>query len=480
MHKTDILMNIKHRLFASACFLVTFCGLGFTALAAEVDVSFPKVGPQPLSTIPENAMVLHDGWEMKESAIVGMDGHLISSSNYRTEGWYSATMPDTALGVLVRHGVYPDPYIGMNGMKIPDASDAYNQRYDLAKYTHMPDGSNPWAKPYWFRKKIEVPKTYAGQTVWLNFDGINYRADVWLNGKQVAGSKEIVGMFKRFRLNVTDYVMPGKTNVLAVAVHPVDNPGDPVEAQLGSLGGGFGPNSGDGEILRDVTRYQNIGWDWIPACPDRSLGMWQHVSMNTSGPVVVSDPAAFTDVKIAEETVADVKIRLFAENVSKDYKMVDLVVEIENPEKSAVVATLRHKIALSPESRREIIINPEDHEALRLKNPKLWWPVNYGDQPLYHLKVTAEDQRARQQPGKQPVRRARSGQLHPAKRRPRLFGQRPAGSNRRRRMGHRSALHLGRPTLPGRGQADGRRQRDAGAGKRLQRDAAGRLPRCLR
>ena len=374
-------------LYLAAPLLVTLGALCLTQLSAEV--SFPKVGPEPLSTIPKDAIVLHEGWQMRESAIVGIDGSVISKTGYQTEGWYSATMPDTALGVLVRHGVYPDPYIGMNNMKIPDASDAFNKRYSLAEYSHMPDGSNPWAKPYWFRREIELPLSYGGQTIWLNLDGINYRADVWLNGRLVAGAEELVGMFKRFRLNVTDYVRPGRTNVLAVAVHPVDHPGDPVEAQLGSLGGGFGPNSGDGEILRDVTRYQNIGWDWIPACRDRSLGMWQHVSINATGWVNVSDPAAVTDVTVGEETTADVTVRFFAENTSKDYKLVDVVVDIGNPEQTEVVASLRHKMAMTPGSRREIILKPGDFEALRMKNPRLWWPVNYGEQPLYHLKVTA-------------------------------------------------------------------------------------------
>ena len=101
--------------------------------AKQTDVSFPKVDREPLSTIPENAIVLYDDWKMKESAIIGIDGKQISMPDYNTEDWYPTTVPTTVLGTLIRNGVYPDPYIGMNNMLIPDASDDFNERYDLAK-----------------------------------------------------------------------------------------------------------------------------------------------------------------------------------------------------------------------------------------------------------------------------------------------------------------------------------------------------------
>ena len=339
---------------------------------AQVKVSFPKVDAEPLSHIPRDAIVLYDGWQMKESSIIGMDGKKISSPGYKPENWYPATVPTTVLGTLVRNGVYPDPYIGMNNMKIPDASDAFNERYDLAKYSHLPDGSNPWLKPYWFRKEFAVPENYAGKVVWLNLDGINYRADVWINGALVADSSSLVGMFERFRLNVTNYIVPGKTNVVAIAIYQVDYPGDPVYAQLESLKGGFGPNSGDGEILRNVTQYSTEGWDWVPAVRDRNMGIWQHVSINATGPVVVADPAAFTDVNMEGETTADATIRFFVSNTSKNSQPVDLMVTISDPDKTETVAKLSHPIVLKPGSRREIILKPEDFpELTNEKSPAL-------------------------------------------------------------------------------------------------------------
>lgn len=109
----------------------------------DISLSFSKVDKEPLSAIPGGAIILYEDWRMKESAIIGNDGHKISLLGYKTEKWYPTTVPATVLGVLVRNGIYPDPYIGLNNMKIPDASDDFNNRYDLGQYSHLPDKSNP-------------------------------------------------------------------------------------------------------------------------------------------------------------------------------------------------------------------------------------------------------------------------------------------------------------------------------------------------
>lgn len=355
----------------------------------DVSPSFPKVDEEPLSAIPADAIVLYEDWRMKESAIIGNDGRKISLSGYKTENWYPTTVPTTVLGTLVRNGVYPDPYIGLNNMKIPDASYEFNERYDLNRYSHLPGGANPWAKPYWFRKEFDVPADYSGKTIWFNLDGMNYRADVWVNGKLVADFYKIVGMFKRFRLNITDFAKPGETNAVAISIHPLDYSGDPLHAQIDGLKNA-GPNGGDAEILRNVTQYSAIGWDWVPAVRDRNMGIWQHVSISACGPVVVADPAAFTDVSISNETTADVKVRFFLTNATEEDQTVKLNITIQPDGLAGDKVTVNSSVMVQASSRREVILNPGDHPQLVLKNPRLWWPVTYGDQPLYNLEVSAE------------------------------------------------------------------------------------------
>jgi hypothetical protein len=151
--------------------------------------SFPPIEAEPLGNVPQEAVVLHAGWQMRESALAGDDGAAFSQTGFSAADWYKTSVPTTALGTLVRHGVYPDPYVGLNNMRIPDASDDHNHRYHLAQYSHLPNKANPWTKPYWFRREFSLPEEYRGKVVWLHLDGINYRADVWFNGHQVADAK---------------------------------------------------------------------------------------------------------------------------------------------------------------------------------------------------------------------------------------------------------------------------------------------------
>ena len=114
--------------------------------------------------------------------------------------WFPVTVPSTVLTGLVQNRIYADPYSGMNNMLIPDASDSFNHQYHLEQYSYLPNEPNPWKKPYWYRTLFSVPAGDAGRRFQLVFKGINYRAEVWLNGKQIADSSQMVGMFSEYSL----------------------------------------------------------------------------------------------------------------------------------------------------------------------------------------------------------------------------------------------------------------------------------------
>ncbi len=223
--------------FLQRCFLILILSFDSLALADKAAPSFPAVDSEPLGAVSAGALVLHDNWQMREEAIVGDHGDTFSSPTFEATGWYPATVPTTALATLVRNGIYPDPIMGTNMMRIPDVNEAENTRYNLMQYSHLPDHSNPFDRPYWFRTSFTLPASYHGQVVWLHLDGINYRADVWLNGHQIANAKDVVGMFKRFRFDISKFAKAGETNTLAIRIHPLDVPGDPVEEQLGGVYG---------------------------------------------------------------------------------------------------------------------------------------------------------------------------------------------------------------------------------------------------
>ncbi len=172
--------------------------------------------------------------------------------------WFPVKVPCTVLTGLVANRVYPDPYSGMNNMLIPDASDSFNIQYDLGKYSHIPNVSNPWKNPYWYRTTFQVPAADKGRRFQLIFKAINYRAAVWVNGHPVADSAKMAGMFAEYFLDITDLVKAGELNALAVKIYPLDYPGLPAREQLKALDD-FYENGGSDRGYRQKRYYVVFG-----------------------------------------------------------------------------------------------------------------------------------------------------------------------------------------------------------------------------
>lgn len=350
--------------------------------------SVVPIAGDAIAEMPVGAFRLHENWRIQSSKLVSATGETLSKSGAAIANWHPATIPTTVLTCLVVNGIYPDPYVGLGNMRIPDANDSFNLRYGLTETSHLPDRSNPWSKPYWYRTEFVVPGQFVGKTIWLNFAGINYRADVWLNGHQIADAKQMVGMFRRFRFDVTPYVQPGESACLAVQVYPLDVPGDPVYAQI-ELMGGFGPNGGDGEISRNVTDTASIGWDWVPAARDRNMGIWQDVWLEASGPVAIRDPFVAAKLQLPETDAAHLSVRFVLESASKTSTDVHVRIRIEPENFQAAGQTVEFEtsIKIQPQSTLNVTLGPEQFPQLILRAPQLWWPIHYGRANLYRLSI---------------------------------------------------------------------------------------------
>ena len=174
-------------------------------------------------------LVLADGWRIQPSQDVTEKGSVLSTAGYQPQQWYRATMPSTVVAALAADRVYADPYFGMNLRSIPGTTYTIGTTFSSIP---MPPGS-PFRSSWWYRTQFTVPAGYRGKRVQLHFDGINFRANVWLNGRLVADSKTMAGTWRLFEFDVTDLVVPGSVNALAVEVFP-QTPGRPWP-QLGGL-----------------------------------------------------------------------------------------------------------------------------------------------------------------------------------------------------------------------------------------------------
>lgn len=343
-------------------------------------------------------MVLKNNWYLKNSIEVNAIGEEVSSLNFIQQNWYRTSVPSTVLNAFVKNGVYPDPRIGMNNFLIPDVSDSFNQKHGLSKYSYLKDRQNPWKDPYWYRTEVLLPKQYRGKMVWLTFKGINYRADIWVNGHLVADHNQIVGMFRRFKFNITSFVEADKKNCIAVKIYQVDNPGTPDPGTQFEVFGNTRGHASD--IFKDETMKMSGGWDCAPVVRDRNIGIYQDVIISATGNVAIENPYVITTLPKHDTSRADILLRAEVRNISNKNiegiltAKINLLNDIEFPSYTKHIVgnmpsiQVSKKVSLNPDETKEIVFDPKDFQTLSIENPYLWYPNGYGEQYLHHLKLT--------------------------------------------------------------------------------------------
>jgi Exo-beta-D-glucosaminidase Ig-fold domain/Glycosyl hydrolases family 2, sugar binding domain/Glycosyl hydrolases family 2/Glycosyl hydrolases family 2, TIM barrel domain len=299
--------------------------------------------------------VVSAGWQLQDAAKVPQGGAEVSAAAFKTKGWYAATVPGTVLTTLVNNKVYPEPLYGENN-----------------RPENIPESLSRTS--WWYRTQLNVPKSYKGQHIWLNFDGINYSSTIWINGVQLGTTR---GAFARGIFDVTANVTPGKKAILAVLVAPQPHPGISHEHTLRN---GLGLNGGESAI-DGPTFLCTIGWDWIPAIRDRDTGIWQKVFLSATGPVVVKDPLVTTDLPLPRTDSADIGVQVTVENVT------------DQPVTGEVAGNMGsfafgQPVSLAAHETKQVSFDSTKFPVLHLDHPALWWPNGYGPQNLMKLHLT--------------------------------------------------------------------------------------------
>jgi exo-1,4-beta-D-glucosaminidase len=259
---------------------------------------------------------------------------------------------------------------------------------------------NPFKDPYWFRTTFQIPQENKGKRIWLNFDGINYRADVWLNGKQIANAREMAGMFQRFKYEISKYVNIEGKNVLAVKIHQVDHVGTP---NPGYLFKPFGMFRGQGEdIFKDVTLKISAGWDCAPVVRDRNMGIYQNVYLTYAGDVNIIDPYIVTDLPLPDTTLANITVTTSLKNAGTSskkgilkgsielFKEVDFYTYKKQMPGRFKTISFQKEVEIPAGETVTVSFLPKELPQLAIKNPYLWWPNGYGKQYLHNLKLVLE------------------------------------------------------------------------------------------
>ncbi|MDF1561036.1 MAG: glycoside hydrolase family 2 TIM barrel-domain containing protein [Bacteroidales bacterium] len=295
------------------------------------------------------------GWRAKKASEVNVDGCHLTKSDPDLSGWISATVPGTVLTTLVNNGRMPEPWFGINNEEIPDV---YNEGRDY--YT------------YWFFTRFSAETLDSTKQVWINFRGINYRAEIYFNGKRISDDTH-EGMFLRQKYNVTSLLDRKDYNRLAVRVEPPLHPGNP--------NGGQG---GDGMIGRDVTMQFTAGWDWIQPVRDRNTGIWDEVSIEVTGDVDIRNGFARTRVPGAR-LPGELQDPTFVTFSAEFENVTDRLVEGE-----AALAYMgsieKKKIKIEPGTTATVVFS-----EMKQTDPRIWWPNGMGQPSLYPAVITFHD-----------------------------------------------------------------------------------------
>ena len=364
-------MKITHVMIAAICYMACYGQL---------------VSAQSTNAVSE--FQLKD-FQMQSSAIVGDNGAELSSPQYHSsEKWYPAKIPSTVLNTLVNNGVYPDPYQGLNNMLIPDASDSFNVKYNLLQYSHLGKNINPWKKPYWFISQFDLPSTGNNKHFTLILKGINYRAAIWINGKRLADSSQIAGMFGSYDLNISNYVKTGQKNGIAIKIFPLDYPGEPDTEQLKAMGPFFLNGGPTGDIGKNVTMLCSVGWDWMPPVRDRNMGIWQPIYIRTTGKVTIEKPKIVTSLSLPDTSEAYLSLELKMHNYLRKTSNGEIQVTV-SPENFRQKNTISFskKISLPAKKSSTVKLSYEDIKQLIVSSPRLWWPHGYGNPNLYKMQI---------------------------------------------------------------------------------------------
>lgn len=287
-------------------------------------------------------------WTLQRAGQTTATGTELAKPDIQAEGWLPATVPGTVLTSYINAGAVQEPNYGRNQLYI---SDSY------------------FYSDFWYRTEFIAPHL-TGERVWLDFGGINWKAEVYFNGGRLG---RIEGGLQRARFDVTGKLRRDGANTLAVRIEKNATPGSVKQKTFESTGRNGGALGAD-----NPTYHASIGWDWIPTIRGRNTGIWGGVSLHATGPVTLEDTFVTSTLPLPSTSHADVALG------------VTLVNHADTPVRGTLRGsfgelTFARAVSLDRSASITVTFNTQSHPQLRIQNPQLWWPAGYGEAHLYDV-----------------------------------------------------------------------------------------------
>ncbi len=274
--------------------------------------------------------VLSSGWKMQPTdKLQGVDEKSLSLNEFNADSWFDAVVPGTVLGSLATKKVIEDPYFGIN-----------MQNMDPAQFR----------QPWWYRKSFDLTAADLKKKVSLRFNGINYRADLYVNGNKVAGKDSFAGAYRMFTFDISKYVMEGKNTVAL-------------------------------KILQHADGEYSIGFvDWNPHPIDRNMGIFRDVYLEVNEGIKIRSPFVYS--KVNKDNLKDADLFIQADVINSGSEAVSGTVHADYG-----LGVVEKKIEIKPGETVTCSFSPDDYPQLSVKNVNLWWPNGMGKPNLYPVTV---------------------------------------------------------------------------------------------
>ncbi|MBN1982001.1 MAG: hypothetical protein JW795_10740 [Chitinivibrionales bacterium] len=275
---------------------------------------------------------LHYNWRLQSSQAITASDSVLSTADYSPVGWYPVTVPSTVLAGLAANNQYTALYSGKNLTAVQ---------------------TNQFETPWWYRTEFVLAQREKGKRIFLQCDGINYKANIWLNGTKIADTAEVIGTYRRFEFDITNAVTFEQANVLCL------------------------------EVYRPYLEKQDLAIffvDWAPAPPDQNMGLFQKVSIKTSGAVTVEAP--YVDTRFDLPDLSRAYATVFATLNNRTDSTLTATVEC-----SIEQVRISTAMSLKPHETHQLRLSSSEFKELAVASPRIWWPWQMGSQELYTLVI---------------------------------------------------------------------------------------------
>ncbi len=312
--------------------------------AAPPPVTFGPNSPGTGSSAVSN-LGTATGWKVLTSATATQGGAAISTPGFSTTGWLTVTnddagAPGTEINALLSNGSCPNVFFSTN-MKT-----CFGQMTKIGPATLA-----PFNVPWWYRTDFAAPP--AGQNAKLIINGVVGKADVWVDGTEVATSATVAGDYARRVFDITSLLVAG-TNSLAIEVYPND------------------PTA--------MLTLDNVDWTQVP--PDNNTGIQFPVQLQVGGPLIDANAHVIQNTA-ADLSTSALTVKTDISNPTATAQMGTVSATVTPPVGSPITVT--QNVTVPASSTQTVTFAPATYPSLTIANPQIWWPYQLGAQALYTL-----------------------------------------------------------------------------------------------